>query len=305
MLAYAVRRIAYTIPSLAGILLLCFALARLSGDPTDLFLPPDAPQEARDAFRAANGLDLPVLEQLAGFAARVMQGDFGQSLRFGEPAARLVAERVPATLELALATMAIALCIGLPAGMVAAYARNSPADLFIRCLTALGQAVPTFYWGVLSIIVFSLWLRWLPTGGRDGPLNLILPAATLALTQLALVTRVARSCMLDVMRLDFVRTARAKGLGELAVVAKHAARNACLPVITVVALQFGLLIGGVVVTETTFSWPGVGRLAIQAIYARDYPIVQAVVFFFAVVFVLVNLLADLACAVADPRVRLR
>ena len=305
MLGYVIRRILYTLPSLFCILMACFLLTRLSGDPVDLFLPIDASEEARQSFREQNGLDRPVVEQFFVFSQRVMRGDFGNSLRFQEPAVDLLVERLPATLELALATLALSVVIGIPAGIASAYFRNSPLDFTVRGVTAFGQAVPTFYWGILSIIIFSVWLRWLPSTGSGTIWHLILPATTLASTMLALVTRVMRSTLLETIRQDYVRTARAKGLGEMAVLLHHAVRNALIPVVTIVALQFGVLMGGVIVTETVFAWPGVGRLAIQAIYARDYPVVQAVVFFFAVIFVLSNLAADLLHAVLDPRVRLR
>ncbi|MVA99743.1 MULTISPECIES: ABC transporter permease [Nitratireductor] len=303
MVDYVLRRLLYTIPSLLGIVVVCFFLTRLSGDPTDLFLPIDASEEARDAFRVQYGLDKPLMEQFVAFFYKALQGDFGNSLRFGEPAISLLAERLGATIQLALATLFIAVGVGIPAGIVSAYYRNSLLDVAVRSLAAFGQAVPTFYWGVLCILIFSVWLKWLPTGGSGGLVHLILPATTLASTLVALLARVMRSTMLDVMRQDFVRTARAKGLGEFTVVMRHVARNAFIPVLTVIALQFGVLMGGVIVTETVFSWPGVGRLVIQAIYARDYPVVQAVVFFFALIFVLSNLLADILSAVLDPRVR--
>ena len=305
MIRYAFRRLVLTLPTLAGILFVSFMLTHLSGDPTDVMLPPSTPEEVRVAFRVAHGLDRPLAEQFARFAANALTGDFGRSLRFEQPAMELVAERLDATAELALAAMAIALALGIPAGVEAAVRRGSPADAVIRGVTLLGQAVPSFYLGIVGIIVFAVWLRWLPTGGRDGLASLVLPATTLAFGLVALIARVTRSCMLDVLRQDYVRTARAKGLAEQVVIWRHALRNACIPVLTVVGLQIGLLMGGVVVTETVFSWPGVGRLAIQAIYARDFPVVQAVVFLFASIFVFVNLLVDLAYAALDPRIGYR
>jgi len=290
---------------LAGILVITFLLTRLSGDPTDLLLPPNATDEARAAFRAVNGLDQPLWVQFVKFARNAIIGDFGASLRFGQPAMDLVIERLPATAELAAATMAIALLIGIPAGVIAAVRRGSTADTSIRLVMLLGQAVPSFFLGVLAIIIFAVWLRWLPTGGRGSLAQLILPATTLAFNLVALIARVTRSCMLDVLKQDYVRTARAKGVWESKVVWLHALRNAFIPVLTVIGLQVGLLLGGVVVTETIFSWPGVGRLAIQAIYARDFPVVQAVVFVFAVIFVLVNLVVDLLYAALDPRISYR
>jgi peptide/nickel transport system permease protein len=268
-------------------------------------LPPNATDEARAAFRSVNGLDQPLWVQFVRFATSALVGDFGNSLRFGQPAMSLVLERLPATTELAAATMALALLFGIPAGVIAAVWRGSTLDASIRLITLLGQAVPSFFLGVLAIIVFAVWLRWVPTGGRGSLAQLILPAVTLAFNLVALLARVTRSCMLDVLKQDYVRTARAKGVWESKVIWLHALRNAFIPVLTVIGLQVGLLLGGVVVTETIFSWPGVGRLAIQAIYARDFPVVQAVVFVFAMIFVLVNLVVDLLYAALDPRISFR
>lgn len=305
MLRYTVRRLVMTIPVVLGILVISFMLTRLSGDPTDLILPPDAPDSAREAFRHANGLDRPLLSQFATFVINVLQGDFGNSLRFHEPALNLVMERMGATMELAISAMAIAILVGIPTGVIASYMRNTPVDLSVRGVSLLGQAMPSFYLGILSIIFFSVWLRWFPSGGRGTWLHLVLPATTLSFQLVALIARVTRSCMLDVLGQDYIRTARAKGLSESRVVWLHALRNAFIPVLTVIGLQVGFLLGGVIVTETVFSWPGVGRLAVQAIYARDFPVVQAVVFLFAMIFVLVNLVVDLLYAAVDPRIGYR
>lgn len=302
MLQYVGRRILLTLPVLAGILLITFMLTHLSGDPTDMILPPDVTEEARESFRERHGLDRPLWVQFVNFSWHALQGDFGNSLRFGEPAIKLVAERMAATTELAVAALVLAISLGVPAGVVAAYWRNTPVDVGVRGLTIVGQAIPSFYLGILSIVVFAVWLRWLPTGGRGTWEQLIMPAAMLSLNIVALIARVTRSSMLDVLQQDYIRTARSKGLTERTVVWLHALRNAFIPVLTVIGLQVGFLLGGVVVTETVFSWPGVGRLAIQAIYARDFPVVQAVVFLFAMIFVIVNLLVDLLYAALDPRI---
>lgn len=302
MTQYIAKRLLLTIPVLFGILLISFLLTHLSGDPTDLLLAPDTPDSVRETFRQKHGLDQPIWVQFYQFAIHAVQGDFGRSLRFNEPATKLVIERLGATTELALSAMAIAILIGIPAGVVAAYRRNTATDVTVRAVTLLGQAVPSFYLGIVSIIVFAAWLRWLPTGGRGTLAHLVLPATTLALNLVALIARTTRSCMLDVLNQDYIRTARAKGLSEGWVVWLHALRNAFIPVLTVIGLQVGLLMGGVVVTETVFSWPGVGRLAVQAIYARDFPVVQAVVLFFALIFVGVNLIVDLLYAALDPRI---
>jgi peptide/nickel transport system permease protein len=305
MRRYVLRRLLETLPVFAGILVITFLLTRLSGDPTDLLLPPNATDEAREAFRALHGLDRPLWQQFFSFASLALLGDFGNSLRFEQPAMSLVLERLPATAELAAATLAIAIFLGIPAGVIAASRRGQTSDVAIRTLTLLGQAVPSFVLGVIGIMIFAVWLRWLPTGGHGTLAHLVLPALTLALHLLALIARVTRSCMLDVLKQDYVRTARAKGVVERTVIWLHALRNAFIPVLTVIGLQVGLLLGGVVVTETIFSWPGVGRLAIQAIYSRDFPVVQAVVFVFATIFVLVNLLVDLLYAILDPRISFR
>jgi peptide/nickel transport system permease protein len=303
--SYIARRLLLTLPVLIGILFITFFLTHLSGDPTDLLLPQNVTEEARAAFRAANGLDQPLWVQFVDFARKAVTGDFGQSLRFQQPAMALVLERLPATAELAAATMLLAIAIGIPAGVVAAVYRNTNVDVSIRGIMLLGQAVPSFYLGVVAIIVFAVGLRWFPTGGSGTLAHLVLPATTLAFNLVALIARVTRSSMLDVLNQDYVRTARAKGVREVNVVWLHALRNAFIPVLTVLGLQVGLLMGGVVVTETIFSWPGVGRLAIQAIYARDFPVVQAVVFLFAFIFVIVNLIVDLLYAALDPRIGYR
>jgi peptide/nickel transport system permease protein len=305
MLEYIVRRLILTIPVVFGILVISFMLTHLSGDPTDLILPPDVTEEARAAFREIHGLDQPIWTQFMRFCIHASQGDFGNSLRFQEPAISLVMERMAATTELAVAAMSMAIIIGVPAGVFAAYHRNTFIDITVRGLSLLGQALPSFYLAILAIIVFAVWLRWLPTGGRGSWIHLILPATTLAFQLVALIARVTRSCMLDVLGQDYIRTARAKGLSEWSVVWLHGLRNAFIPVLTVIGLQVGFLMGGVVVTETVFSWPGVGRLAIQAIYARDFPVVQAVVLLFAMIFVIVNLIVDLLYAVLDPRISYR
>jgi peptide/nickel transport system permease protein len=299
---YIIRRLLLAIPVLIGISLFSFFLVYLSGDPTDIILPPDATEEARQAFRQEHGLDKPLWVQYYKFCLHIIKGDFGRSLRFEQPAGELVFERLGATTELAVAAMFLAVAFGIPAGVIAAYRQNTPLDSIVRGATLVGQAVPTFYLGIICIIILSVGLRLFPTGGRGNILHLILPAASLASHLVALIARVTRSCMLDVLRQDYIRTARAKGLSERVVVQSHAVRNALIPVITVIGLQVGLLMGGVVVTETVFSWPGVGRLAVQSIYARDFPVVQAVVFLSATIFVLVNLIVDLLYAVLDPRI---
>ena len=305
MLSYLIRRLLVTVPVLLGISFVSFALLYLSGDPTDFLLPVNVPEATRQAFRVAQGFDQPLVVQFVNFLGRALTGDFGTSLRFQQSAGSLVWERLGATGELALAAMVFAIVVGVPAGAIAAYRFGGFADRAVRSISLLGQAIPNFYLGVVAVIVFAVWLRVLPSGGRGTPQQLLLPALTLGFGLVALIARVTRSCMLDALKQDYIRTARAKGLGEGLVVWKHALRNAFIPVLTVIGLQFGLLLNGVFVTEIVFSWPGVGRLAIQSIYSRDFPIVQTIVFLSAVTFVFLNLLVDLLYAVFDPRIRYR
>ncbi len=305
MLSYLLRRLLATLPVLLGISFASFMLLHLSGDPTDFLLPVDVPEATRQAFRKAQGFDQPLLVQFLDFLRKALSGDFGTSLRFQQSAGSLVWERVGATLELASAAMLVAVLIGIPAGTIAAYRYGTFTDRMVRAIALIGQAIPNFYLGVVGIIVFAVWFRILPSGGRGSFEQLILPAFTLGFALVALIARVTRSCMLDALKEDYVRTARAKGLGESRVVIKHALRNAFIPVLTVIGLQFGLLLNGVVVTEIVFSWPGIGRLAIQSIYARDLPVVQTIVFLSAMIFVLLNLLVDLSYAWLDPRISYR
>lgn len=305
MLSYLIRRLLVTVPVLLGISFVSFALLYLSGDPTDFLLPVNVPEATRQAFRVAQGFDQPLVVQFVNFLGRALTGDFGTSLRFQQSAGSLVWERLGATGELALAAMVFAIVVGVPAGAIAAYRFGGFADRAVRSVALLGQAIPNFYLGVVAVIVFAVWLRVLPSGGRGTPQQLLLPALTLGFGLVALIARVTRSCMLDALKQDYIRTARAKGLGEGLVVWKHALRNAFIPVLTVIGLQFGLLLNGVFVTEIVFSWPGVGRLAIQSIYSRDFPIVQTIVFLSAVTFVFLNLLVDLLYAVFDPRISYR
>jgi len=302
MFQYIVRRLLLSIPVLIGISLFSFFLVYLSGDPTDVIMPIDATEEARQAFRHKHGLDKPLWVQYYRFCANIVRGDFGTSLRFDQPAGHLVAERLAATAQLALSSLALAVLLGVPAGVIAAYRPRGALDGIVRSFSLIGQAVPNFYLGLLLIIVFSQGLRLFPSGGIGSWKNLVLPAFSLGAYMMALLARVTRSTMLDILRHDYIRTARAMGLHELSVVIIHAVRNALIPVVTVIALMAGFLMGGVVVIETVFSWPGIGRLAVQSIYARDFPVVQAIVFLSATVFVLINLIVDILYGVLDPRI---
>jgi ABC-type dipeptide/oligopeptide/nickel transport system permease component len=282
-----------------------FVVMRLSGDPAPLLLPPDAPRSEIFRVRAELGLDRPLPVQYGVFLGQVLGGDFGRSIHFREPALAVVLDRLPATLELGLAAFALSVVVALPVGVLSAVRRNSLLDQVAMGLALIGQSAPTFFLGILFILLLSLRAGWFPTSGRGGWEHLTLPALTLALFAMASVARLTRSAVLEVLRTDFIRTARAKGLSELLVVAKHTLKNAAIPIVTITGLQFGSLLGGAVVTETVFAWPGIGRLAIQSIYNRDYPVVQCAVFLSAVMFIVLNLAIDLVYGLLDPRARPR
>lgn len=282
-----------------------FFILHLTGDPALVLLPPDASAEDIQRFREAMGFNDPFLVQYGRFLAGALQGDFGQSVRHGEPAFALVLERMPATFELSGAALVVALCLALPAGIVSAVRRNSIIDYVSTVTALLGQSMPTFWLGIMLILVFSVWLNLLPSSGRGSVEHLIMPAVTLGLFTTARIMRLTRSGMLEVLNQDYIRTARAKGMAGPPVIWKHALKNAAIPIVTIVGIELGTLLGGAVITETIFAWPGVGRLSVQAIYNRDYPVVQAAVFLLASTFVLVNLVVDVVYTYLDPRIRLR
>jgi ABC-type dipeptide/oligopeptide/nickel transport system permease component len=286
-----------------GVVSFAFAALRLSGDPAATMLPGEASVEELTALRHALGLDQPLHLQYLRFLAGALQGDFGVSFRHLQPALGLVLERLPATIELALASLALALIVALPLGILAAIRRGRLDDMAAMGLAVIGQATPFFWMGIMLIMVVSVDLGWLPTSGRGGVQHLILPALTLATHLGASLARLTRTSMLEVLGQQYLVTARAKGVRERAVILMHALKNAAIPVTTMVGVQFGTLLGGAVVTEMIFAWPGVGRLAIQSIFARDYPVVQASVFTLALSFVAVNLAVDILYGYLDPRIR--
>jgi peptide/nickel transport system permease protein len=303
MTGYVLRRLLQTVPVLVGISALSFFLLHLTGDPAALLLSPETTAETRAAFRAEHGLDDPLYVQYGRFVVAALHGDFGTSLRYGDPALDLYLERLPATLELSVSALFLATIIGVPLGVLAAVRRDSGLDALVRGVAALGQAVPSFYLGLLLIIAFGVALRVLPTGGSEGWDALILPSVTLATFLLAQTTRFTRGSVLEVLRHEYVRTARAKGLAERVVLYRHALKNALIPIVTVIGLQVGTLFGGAVVTETVFAWPGIGRLVVQAVGLRDFPLVQVTVMLTALIFVVVNLIVDVLYAYVDPRIR--
>ncbi len=305
MKSYLLRRLWQSSLVIFGVSVVVFLILHLTGDPAALLLPPDATAEDIAKFRHDMGFDDPVAVQYVRFLKGAVRGDFGQSIRHGEPAMGLVVERLPATFELAGAGLLIALGLAIPAGIVSAVRRNTAVDYISTVVALLGQAMPTFWLGIMLILVFSVRLNWLPSSGRGDVEHLILPAITLGLFTTARITRLTRSGMLEVLGQDYIRTARAKGVGEPPVVWKHALKNASIPIVTIVGIELGTLLGGSVITETIFAWPGVGRLSVQAIFNRDYPVVQSAVFLLASTFVIVNFLVDVVYTYLDPRIRYR
>ncbi|GAC1326777.1 MAG: ABC transporter permease [Chloroflexota bacterium] len=304
MIAYLIRRLLQTVFVLLGVSVLSFGTLFLSGDPTMLMAGESWNQEQVATFRHQMGFDRPWIVQYVDFLGKAVRGDFGVSLRQQQPTTRLIADRLPATLQLAGASMAIALCVGVPLGIGAATRRGSVWDNILMLGGLLGQSLPVFWLGLLLIMVFAVGLGWFPVAGTGGPQHVVLPAVKLGPFSTAYIARMTRSSMLEVLGRDYVRTARAKGLAPTTVLVRHALRNALIPLLTVVGLQFGALLGGAVITETIFAWPGVGRLTIQAIQAKDLPLVQACVLFLAVLFVAANLAVDILYAYLDPRIRL-
>ena len=303
MIAYVVRRLFGAVIVLAGVGTIVFLILHLTGDPAAVMMPPEATTAEIANFRHEHGFDRPLVAQFATFALAVVHGDFGMSLRHGEPALGLALERVPASAELGLAALALALVVAIPAGVVSALRRDSALDLLARILALIGQSMPVYWLGIMLILIFAVQLGWFPSGGGGGPNHLVLPALTLGLFSMAKIMRLTRAAMLDILGSDFLRTARAKGIGSMRLIWHHALRNAWIPIVTVVGIELGTLLSQAIITETIFSWPGIGRLAVQAIADRDYPVVEAIVILSASSFVALNLLVDLSYAALDPRIR--
>jgi ABC-type dipeptide/oligopeptide/nickel transport system permease component len=305
MLRHILHRFLLTLPALWLVLTLVFLLIHIvPGDPVEQMLGEGAAPGQVVELRHALGLDRPILVQYGCYLSEIVRGDLGQSFKFQAPVRHVIFERYPATLQLAFLALLICAAIAIPAGIIAAHKRGSTADRSIGVFTLFGLAVPNFALGPLLIVLFSIELGWLPVSGRGGPLNYILPAATLGAALAAILTRMVRGAMLEELSSDYVRTARAKGLSTSTVLVRHALRNALIPIITILGLQFGTLLAGTIVTETIFSWPGIGRLTVQAISSRDYPLLQGCILVIALSYVLVNLLTDVLYAFIDPRVRL-
>lgn len=303
MSAYILQRFFQAILVLLLVSLVVFLVLHLSGDPVSLMIQPGATQEDIDAIRAALGLDRPLYVQYLTFLARAIRGDLGHSLRYRLPCLPIALQRMPATIQLALVAMGIALIVALPAGVLSAVMRNSVFDLTVRFMALIGQAVPFFWLAIMFILIFAVRLHLLPVAGRGSLKHLVMPAVTLSTWPMARITRILRSSLLSVLEEEYMTVARAKGLGRFRLITAHALKNASLPVVTDLALQLGALLNGAIITETIFGWPGFGRLVLDSVAYRDYPMVQASVMIGAVIFVTLNLMADISYAFLDPRVR--
>jgi peptide/nickel transport system permease protein len=304
MTKYIVRNLLQMVVTLFGITILVFCLNNVVGDPARSLLGPEASDAAVEAFRKQMGFDRPILVQYFDFALKAVQGDFGRSYRMPEQAMAVVLKAMPATIILALTGMGIALLISIPLGILSAYRRGSLIDNAGRIIAMLGQSMPVFWLGLMLMIVFSIKLHWLPASGYGTLKHLVMPAFCLGVFSAPITMRLVRSGMLEVLTMDYVRTARAKGLTERAVLLQHALRTTMIPVITVIGLQFGQLLGGSFMTETVFAWPGVAWLAVQGILNADFPVVQSSVIMLAVIITFANLLTDIMIGFLDPRIRL-
>lgn len=325
MLNYIIRRLLLLIPMTAGMVVVTFALLLIiPGDPAAVLLGQEATPEAIATLRSQMGLDNPWFVRLWDYAAALLQGDMGQSWFQNQPVATVIGERLGATIELAIVSLAIATLIGVTLGVVAAVRQGSIIDMIAMLFAQIGVSMPVYWLGLLLMLGISVKLGWLPAVGRGAPIpdavmalfqgrpdvlldslrHLALPALALALNSAAIISRLARSAMLEVLREDFVRTAKAKGLPARRIVYRHALRNALMPILSVIGLRFGALLGGAVLTESIFAWPGLGQLTVTAISQRDFPLIQGIVLTFALIFALINLVVDLLYAVVDPRVRL-
>lgn len=304
MLTYLLRRSLLVIVTITGVMTILFGLQKLAGDPTIFLLPPEATEADRLSLLRQLGLDRPLIVQYLSFLWNSATGNLGLSWKYNQPALPIVLEAFPATILLATSALAFSILTAVPLGILAALKRDTWVDTFASGLAVIGQAMPVYWSGLLFILLFSTTLRWLPSMGGEGWIALILPAVTLGLNTMARIMRITRSSMLDVLGQDYVRTVRAKGIPETAILFKHGLRNAAVPIVALIGLQLGGLLGGAVLIETVFSWPGVGRLAVNAVYSRDFPLIQSVALMVTVTFSLVNMIVDVLCATLNPQIRL-
>ncbi|MBL8569482.1 MAG: ABC transporter permease [Phreatobacter sp.] len=303
MWRFVLRRAGNGVVSILGASLVIFMISRLSGDPITLMMPPDAPPQAIEAMRVALGLDRPLWTQYWIFVTNALTGDFGNSYRWQQPALNLVLDRLPATVELAVAALVFSVSVAVPLGVLSAVYRGGWVDRLGRILAMLGQAMPNFWVGLMLILVFAVGFGWLPAFGRGGPEHLILPAIALGWYPVAAQMRIVRSGMLDVLESDYIRLSRALGTPERLLVWKYAFRNAAVPLLTMLGVYFAAMLGGAFIVEVIFAWPGIGRMVVEAVFARDFPVVQAGVLFSSILFVMSNLLVDISYGIVDPRIR--
>ena len=304
MAKFIIGRFAQMLATLVIVAIIAFGLARLAGDPVPLLMPAQASQADLDFFRNQLGLDKPVHEQFLRFLGNMARGDFGDSFRYDQPALALIFDRLPVTIYLAMTSMVFAALLGLPMGIVAAVTRNSWLDVVIRTAATVGQSTPLFWLALMLMLFFSVTLRWTPTSGYGTWQHFILPTVTLGWFSAASIARLTRSSMIEVLQSDFIRLQRLCGLPQHLIVLRHALRNAAAPIVTFMALQLGALLGGAVITETIFAWPGFGQLMVNAILFRDFPVIQAAIVVTAVVFLVINLLVDITYRILDPRVQI-
>jgi ABC-type dipeptide/oligopeptide/nickel transport system permease component len=301
---YLIRRLLLTIPVILGVATLVFSLIHLvPGDPAEAMLGESASPKDVAELRTRLGLDRPLTVQYAEFMGGLVRGDLGVSFRTNQPVMTAIAERVPATVELALAAMAVAILVALPLGIVAAVKRGTLADHTAMTVALAGISIPNFWLGPMLAIIFAVYLGWLPVSGRGGWESLVLPAVSLGAALAAILARMTRASLLEELRELYVRAARARGVTRSRAILRHALRNSLIPLVTILGLQFGAVLTGAVITETIFAWPGIGRLLIQSIGSRDYPVVQGCILLIATTYVTVNLLTDLVYGVLDPRIR--
>jgi len=300
--AFILRRFYQSLIVILGVIVITFLISRVIGDPVALLLPPEATPEQRDYLTRDLGLDRPLYVQLLVYVSKVARGDFGVSFRHNEPAMKLIFERIPASLYLSFVATFISVCLALPLGIISAVKRGTFFDRIGMTLALFGQSAPAFWAGIMMILLFAVKLRWLPPSGYGGPAHVVLPALTLALFFTAATARLTRSSILDVLDTDYVRYAKLKGVPEFVVIVRHVLRNSFITILNIVALQLGVVLGGAVITEFIFAWPGIGRLSLEAIYNRDYPVIQAAVVVIACFFVVINLLVDIIYSATDPRV---
>jgi len=305
MTKYLLKRLLNSIIAVVGITFVVFIVLHLSGDPVTLMVSPSTPTTELNTLRQEMGFNDPILVQYWHFVKNAAVGNFGQSYYYDEPAMSVVLERLPATLELSFAALIISIVIGFPAGIISAVKRNSKTDAIIRCFALLGQCIPAFWLGIMLVLLFSVKLGWLPTSGNETIQSLIMPAFTLGIFSAVTIVRLLRSNMIEVLNKEYIEVVKAKGLRKSKIILKHALKNAISSILTVLGLQIAALIGGSVIIETIFDWPGIGRLAIQSINNRDFMVVEAIVFVIAISFVLINFVVDMLYSIINPRIKIQ